>query len=259
MEDASESAGPGKVTLIGTGHVFRIEDTVRDAIIALRPDIVFIELDRGRLQGLLHRRQHGELPQSHGKGGFVHRRLHAFQQAIAKQYGGQVGEEMLAAVDGAQAVGARIALVDRPADATIKRAIKELTWKEKFRVVGQFLGGSAKAVLPGKRADMEDEVRRYQQDPQAALMELAKTFPTIHRVVIEERDHLMAGRIRHAMQACRHGVAVVGDGHVEGMQRILADLELESYRLGAVREGRLPKPVPGADASWSFTAGPPQP
>ncbi|MGB1585671.1 MAG: hypothetical protein ACPHID_01320, partial [Thermoplasmatota archaeon] len=51
-----EPTATPKVTLIGTGHVFRIEDTVRDAIIALRPGIVFIELDRGRLRGLMHRR-----------------------------------------------------------------------------------------------------------------------------------------------------------------------------------------------------------
>lgn len=248
-----EPTATPKVTLIGTGHVFRIEDTVRDAIIALRPGIVFIELDRGRLRGLMHRRQHGELPDSHVKAGFVQRRLHTFQQAVAKQYGGQVGEEMLAAVDGAQAVGARIALVDRPADVTVKRAIKQLTWREKFRAVGQFVGGSLASLRPGKRADMESEVQRYQKDPAAALAMLGKTFPTIHRVVIQERDELMAARIRHAMGQHLHGVAVVGDGHVEGMQAILADFDLTTYRLDAVRDGRLPKPVEGADVSWTFT------
>lgn len=244
-----------ELTLIGTGHVFQIEKTIQDAIHALRPDVVFVELDRGRLQALLHRRQHGEAPPAKGAG-WVQRRLMTFQQQVAGQYGAEVGGEMLAAVDAAQAIGARIALVDRPADVTLRRAMKQLTWREKLRGIKELLKGSVAGLRPGKRGDLEAELERYQKDPAAALAQLSNTFPTIHRVVIAERDALMATRIRRAMEQVERGVAVVGDGHVSGMQDLLADLEPTCYRLEAVRAGDLPKPT--GDFTWTVN-WPPQP
>ena len=252
---------PGRLTLIGTGHVFRIEETVRDAIVALAPDVVFIELDRGRLQALLYKRRHGSLPPS--KGSFVHRRLQRFQEAIAKRYGSDVGGEMLGAVAGGQAVGARIVLIDQGADQTVRKALQALTWSEKLRGVGMLVGGGLRSLLPGKRPDIDDEVRKYQEDPQAALDELARRFPSIKRVVIDERDELMAAHIIRALPPGAHGVAVVGDGHVPGMTPRLDAFEITTYRLPEVRAGALPKPElatgDGRDVSFGHeTEWPPQ-
>ena len=251
---------PGRLTLVGTGHVFRIRDTIRDAIRALQPDVVCVELDRGRLQALLERQRKArtaEQAKAAGvpvaedaepapRGGFVHRRLQRFQEGVASMYGADVGEEMLAAVQAAQEVGARIALIDPPAEDTVRRVLRELTWRERLRAVGMLVGGTLSAPFrrrQGSRAEIEAEIRRYQEDPATALEELRVKFPTLHRIVIAERDALMARRMARLMPGTRHVVAVVGDGHVPGLLGFLSDFAPTVYRLQDVRAGRLPKPA----------------
>lgn len=245
---------PGRLTLIGTGHVFQVRDTIKAAMAALQPDLVFVELDRGRLHALQQRAKGAPPPQG---GGFVHKRLQRFQEEVAGAYGADVGEEMLAAVEGAQAVGARVALIDPPADATVGKVLKQLTWREKGRGLGLLAKGGWDALWRrAPSASVESEIQRYQQDPDKALAELERTFPTIHRVVIAERDAVMARRIGHLLKGARHGVAVVGDGHVPGLLRLLDDLKPTVYRLADVRAGRLPRPAAslatGTPASVSF-------
>ena len=236
---------PGALTLIGSGHVFQVKDTIRQAVLALRPDIVFVELDRGRLQVLLDRQARGGAPAPPPPtAGYVQKRLQRFQEQVAGLYGADVGEEMLAAVQAGQEVGARIALIDPPADDTVKRVLKELTWRERLRAGGLVVGGGLSSLFRRKSAqeDIEAEIKRYQEDPAAALGELKAKFPTLHRIVIAERDAIMARRIASLLRGARHGVAVVGDGHVTGMMALLDDLKPTVYRLSDVREGRLPKP-----------------
>lgn len=246
---------PGALTLIGTGHVFQVRDTIRQAMRALQPDIVFVELDRGRLHAL-EQRAKGTAPPPAPGGGFVHQRLQRFQEQVAGSYGADVGEEMLAAVQGARDVAAHVALIDPPAHDTVRRVLKELTWRERARAVGLLAKGGFQGLLRRPAPSVEDEIRRYQQDPDAALGELQRTFPTLHRIVIAERDALMARRVAHLLHGARHGVAVVGDGHVPGMLRLLDDLKPTVYRLADVREGRLPRPAAslatGTPSSVSF-------
>lgn len=222
---------------------------------ALSPDIVFVELDAGRLNGLVQKRNG---VQAEAKGGFIHKKLAKFQESVAGMYGADVGGEMLGAVAGARQVGARLALIDDAAEDTLRRALKELTWRERMRAVGMLAGGVAKSALPSQRRNarqqVEDELERYQRDPSALLGpggELQSKFPTLHRIVIAERDAKMAQRIRSHLAGMRYGVAVLGDGHLEGMLPMLADLHPTVFRLADVREGRLPRTLPLATGTSS--------
>jgi pheromone shutdown protein TraB len=241
------------LTLIGVGHVFRIAETIRGAILALQPDIVFVELDKQRLAALLERRRTGKMPDG-GRAGFVHGRLAKFQERVAKSYGADVGEEMLAAALAGREIGARVILVDPPANTTVRKVLAELTWREKARAVGL----SAKSFLQGlvgRAPDLEAELKRYEADPDAMLEELRANFPTVHRIVIAERDEVMARRIRRWLPGARLGVAVLGDGHLPGTGRLLADLAPTVFRLADVRGGRLPRPPPGGITfSWTSEA-----
>ena len=247
-------APPGRLVLIGTGHVFAIENAVHQAIVALAPDVVFVELDRGRLEALIDRRRGGNAPKA--KASWIHRKLQQFQEGVAGMYGAEVGSEMLGAVAAAQGIGARVMLIDPPADATVKRVLADLGWRERMRALGMLVKGIGQAAWSGikvgrrrrdeDRARIEAEIRKYQEDPEAALAELKRTFPTVHRIVIEERDAMMARRIRKGLAGARLGVAVVVDGHVNGMVQHLADLQPEVHRLRDVREGRLPGAPPVA-------------
>lgn len=247
-------AGPGpdaasaRLTVIGTGHVFRIGDAIHGAIEALRPDAVFVELDPGRLRALVARERGEEVT----GGGFIHKRLERFQREVAASYGTQAGAEMLAAARAARATGARLHLIDPPAEDTLRRVIREMSWRERLGVVGQTVKGALGQLRPGRKArgkqQIEAEIARYQNDPAAVLEELADRFPTIHRVVIAERDEKMADAIKTALPGVRHGVVVLGDGHLNGVLERLAGVPTKVYRLADVRAGRLPVPA-GSEAA----------
>ncbi len=123
-------------------------------------------------------------------------------------------------------------------------------------------GGLVKAAWPPSRRkakeQVEAELKAYQADPEKMLGEIKAKFPTIHRVLIEDRNRNMAARIRKLAEGGhRRIVAVLGDGHIGGMLPLLADLSPKVFRLADVREGRLPRgPVatgtPSA-VSFSFT------
>lgn len=244
-------APPGRLVLIGTGHVFAIQDAVRDAILALRPDVVFVELDAGRLRALLQRRRDGGTPPA---GKWLHRRLQRFQEGIAEAYGAEAGGEMLAAVEGANLVGAQTHLVDRRVEVTLKRVLKQLSWLERARALATMVESAVRGLFTGRRGakqDVEDELARYSNDPDKALMELGRRFPTVRRVVIDERDDFMARRIRTGLAGIGLGIAVIGDGHVPGLMQRLHDIDITPYRLPDVRAGNLPRPE-GTTRSVSF-------
>ena len=231
---------PPRLTLIGAGHVFDIHGTVRGAVAALRPDVLFLELDRGRFDALVHKARGGKLPEAEG---WLHRKMAKFQESVAQMHGSEVGSEMLGALEGARLVGAKVLLVDDGAEEALRRAVRESGWRERFRFAGMMVGGGLRSLRPRRdpKAEIDRELARYQEDPEGVLRELAGSFPTLHRILIEERNQRMAQRIRQGLAGARHGVAVLGDGHVPGMLPLLADLAPTVYRLADVRAGRLPR------------------
>lgn len=227
-----------KLVLIGTGHVFRIEETIADAIAAIEPNRVMVELDPPRLQAL-YARQAGATQTP--AGGFVHRKLQEFQEQVAEDYGATPGGEMLAAVNAAYLAGAQVDLIDRDVNVTMKRALEQLTLREKMRAGTSFVKNTVAGWF-GKSTNVETELASYTENPEAALDDLAKTFPTVRRVVIDERDQYMAEQINKRVGAEETAVVVIGDGHVGGMSKLLTNHDLTVYRLPAVRAGELPKP-----------------
>lgn len=160
---------------------------------------------------------------------------------------------MLAAVEGGRAVGAKVWLVDRSAQATLARVKRALTFREKMRAAGMVIGGLMRGI--GRRSTVEKELAKYEEDPESALREIETKFPNLYRVLIAERDEGMATAIRKGLAGARLGVAIVGDGHVPGMARRLADLKPQVIRLREVRAGALPKGLvaTGTTASVGFT------
>lgn len=251
MEDA-----PPHLTLIGTGHVLDIAGKVRDAIAAIQPHVVFVELDRGRLLALQQRRA-GHSPAV--QGGWLQRRMHRFQESVAAEYGVKAGDEMLAAVDGGFLVGARIQLIDRPIQQTLQRVTTQITWKERLQLAAMVAGGFLKGLFERRSTKdvVDQELAEYAADPVKTLTELRDKFPSIHRVVIAERDAWMVARIRRGLGPGQRGVAVVGDGHVDGMLALLDDVPTTTFRLPDVQSGRLPRIAPDdtSVARFSFAVG----
>jgi len=216
------------ITLLGVGHVFDISDKVEAVIMDRRPNIVCVELDQQRLYALTHK---------HSRPAFeppIHRLLAIFQKRIAKMYGVEVGNEMLAAMDAAQKVNARVALIDMEAELAFQRFMQEMSFEEKIKFgFGIFLG------LFARKKDVDREIKRYEDSTMADYMALlGQEFPAVKKVLIDERNQYMAAIIREISKSHERLVVVVGDGHIPGIRKLLAetvDHDIDIIRLRDLR------------------------
>ncbi|HEY4705144.1 MAG TPA: TraB/GumN family protein [Thermoplasmata archaeon] len=211
------------ITLIGVGHVFDLSGSIRRAIEARRPKVVGIELDEARFAALQAGAPRGPPLSLYGLIAFIQRR-------IARDYGTQAGGEMLAAATAARDVGAGLAFLDMDSRAVLARLMRTMTLAEKVRFATSVFGG---LFLRKERVDAE--IEKFDANQGAFFDELARDFPAIKRVLIDERNAHMAGALR-TLEA-DHGsvVAVVGEGHVEGLASLLADRSPELVRLRDLR------------------------
>jgi len=169
------------------------------------------------------------------------------QRRLAEQFGGEVGAEMLAAVEAARRSGAQVLFLDMEAGKVFAAMLAQMPLKEKVLM--------ALSTLPGLfmgRKRVEKELERFQEDEEAYLGSMAKNYPTVKRVLIDERNEHMAREILMAEGTHGSVLAVVGDGHVEGIRRLLARDDLIVYRLRDLKDLRLDAPVDTAEASFSF-------
>jgi pheromone shutdown protein TraB len=231
------------ITLIGVGHVFDIGASLKAAIAARSPELVCLELDRARFESIVRRPEDGlaEAP-------IMYRMLARFQQRIAKKYGTEVGNEMLAAAEAAKDLRAHLAFIDLESSRIFQEFWSEMSLREKVKLMlASFLG------IFTSRTGVEKEVARFEENPQEYIEEFSRQFPSAKRVLIDRRDEHMAGRLRALSARFGRIVAVVGDGHIEGMSRWLADLKPEVVRLAQLR--RAPEMTlrqDGSEYTYSF-------
>ena len=241
------------ITIVGTGHVFKIGHKVEAIILNRRPQCVCLELDRDRFWALTHR------DEIDPRGVPVAYRMMAdFQERIAGQYGAKVGEEMEAAANAAKSIGAAIACIDMNAQVAFNRVWVTMPFEERVKLAVTIF-----ASLFARRRSVESEVKRFEDDSSAYMNEFGEQFPTIKKVLIDDRNLHMAKNIEELHAKFLDMVIVVGDGHVEGLTRLLSHRkdELEIIRLRSYRNEppepirpKEPPKVDGHTVGYSFEA-----
>ena len=218
----------GRVYLLGVAHVFDVKGLIKQQILSIAPSAVCIELDRNRYYALTHPK---EVEEAKKDLPFIYRRLAKIQDSLGDAYGVQAGEEMLAADEAARMVGAPLLLVDDDISLLFKRMLKEMGLREKLRFFGALF-------LPSrKRTSVEAEMKRYEEDEVEYIEELGRMFPTIKRLLIDERNLHMAERIGAAAESYGRVVAVLGDAHLEGIAALLGKkgIDVETLHLKDLR------------------------
>jgi pheromone shutdown protein TraB len=215
------------LTIVGTGHVLDIGKPVRSIVRARNPSVVALELDPPRFHALQHPELRGRAPLPYMIMAFIQRRL-------AQDYGGQAGDEMLAAADEARKTGAAVALVDKDARLVFAELNREMPIKEKAKLGWAmamslfFIGGTT----------VDEEMERYKKDEASYIEEFGKEFPIIKEILLDRRNEFMAKALRELDGKYPRTVVFVGDGHVDGLVKLLADLSPEIIRLkDLTREG----------------------
>ena len=222
------------IYIVGTAHVSAqsVQD-VRDAVAAVRPDTVAIELCEPRYQGMVKKAawRNTNVFQviRQGKATFLLAQMvmQSFYRRLGKQLEVEPGAEMMAGAACAEETGAKLELIDRRIDVTLKRVWRHLGFWHRIKLFGVL----AEAMFTSDVLEGQDVEALKKQDQLEALMgEMGKAFPEIKKRLIDERDVYLAQKLRAAPGT--RIVAVVGAGHVPGMLKAIREpmplAELES-------------------------------
>ena len=239
---------------------------MREVLAREAPTVVCVELDQARYRTLTNPDAWRELDIRsvlRSRRGFLllaNLVLAAFQRRMGMDARVLPGSEMLAAIEAAEAAGARVELCDRDVQTTLRRAWAQSGLWGRSKLLSALL---ATAFSSEKLAP--EEVERLKTDTALTSMisELAEYLPKAKAVLIDERDRYLAARIAQAARGAGAGaepvVAVLGAGHKAGVVRALQAIEAggelpDTDQLGAPpprsTSGRiLPWLVPGIVAA----------
>jgi len=226
--------------LVGVAHVIDVSQQMRSLISHYSPGAVGVELDPARYRAITNKGSRGKVP-------LPYRLLSLMQRRLAEQFGGEVGAEMLAAVEAARSNAAQVVFIDMEAGRMFNSLLQQMSFKEKVLMVFSSLSG-----LFMSRKRVERELNEFQENEERYMAAMASSYPTVKRVLIDERNEHMASAILRAEGTYGSVLAVVGDGHVEGLRKILSREDLVAYRLKDLKDLKLERPSSNAEASFSF-------
>ena len=210
-----------EIILVGTAHVSKESARlVKSVIEEEKPDTVCVELCHSRFQAIQQKDRWQDtdiVKVIKEKKSFLllsNLLLASFQKRIAKQFDVKPGEEMIAAINSAESIGAQIHLADREIRTTLSRTWRVMGFWSKIKLIFQ-LTLSLGQLDEIKEEDIE---KMKQQDVlETLLAEVGKSLPALKSILIDERDQYLAEKIRTAPG--NKIVAVVGAGHIPGIQK----------------------------------------
>jgi pheromone shutdown-related protein TraB len=223
--------GETRITLLGTAHVSRQSaKTVERMIDSGEYDAVAVELCASRHHALSEPEALASMDLMQvfrqGKAAMVAANLAmgAYQQRLAEQYGIEPGAEMRAAMQRSQAAELPLLLIDREIGTTLRRTAANLPWWKRWSL----LSGLMVSLVSHDDVD-EAEIEKLKQGDmlENAFAEFAHDRKDLFQPLIAERDSYMAARLIQGAEQYQghHLLAVVGAGHLKGIQRELHNIE----------------------------------
>ena len=150
--------------------------------------------------------------------------LSSFQKKLGK---GEIkpGDELKAAIDEGNKIGAKVVPVDREIQITLKRSWGNVGFFSKMYLLSALI-----TSLLVKEEVSPEKIEELKSDD--ALKDLFSQLPprynSIKEVIIDERDKYLAENIRRQAKDSKKIFAVVGAGHLEGiMKHILEDQTID--------------------------------
>lgn len=199
-------------------------EEARRVVRETKPDVVAVELDHDRYNQLMNPPEEGEniTPESGDMAQDLMQQFAILEKSLGDITGSDVGDEMLAAIEEGRAIGAKIALVDRPMIATVQ-AMAQVSVDEMYRLTGMLPdatkdieGGGAGDLLSMLKEDgaVDDLMKQFREE-----------FPGLANVLIEQRDQYVAKALHFILNDVEGKiVAVLGAGHIQGVKAALEKL-----------------------------------
>ncbi len=222
------------LVVVGTAHVSaRSVQDVEDAIRKHQPKKVLIELDARRLEALQdpdrwqktdiveilrQKKQHLFLLQLY---------LANMQARVGRETGVRPGSEMLRAMEVAEEIGAEVVLIDRDVGITLRRGFGAMGFWQRLKL---FWNVWSEVLTPTKGEERDIDELLETDAITAMTEEFARFAPVVKTALIDERDTYMASHIHEQHQRSGNVVAVVGAGHVPGIEKHLTDADEIPFR-----------------------------
>jgi pheromone shutdown protein TraB len=201
---------------------------VRQVVRDVKPEVVAVELDRDRYNQLMNPQNSEDEPVPRPTGDSAQdlmQQMAILEKSLGQLTGSNIGDEMLAAIEEGRALEAKIALVDRPIQETIK-AMMKVPLNELYGMFNS-LPDAAKDIEGGDAVDILEMLKKDGAISEI-MQEFQAEFPGLTKVLINERDEYVAKALRFILNDAKGKiVAVLGAGHIKGVKASLAGL-LES-------------------------------
>ncbi len=211
--------------IVGTSHIAKQSlEEVKETIETVKPQIIALELDKPRLEGLLSKQKSRLRLRDIARIGVKGYLFSLFGSWAEKKLGEKVGispgSEMLTAYKIAQKEKINVALIDQDIEITLKRFSKLLSIKEIFNGVVDVVKGFFQ-----KQKTIEFDLNKVPEQHQISkLIEQVKDrYPNIYKVLIVERNEVMARNLAKLLSQHPDDkiVAIMGAGHEEEITKLV--------------------------------------
>jgi pheromone shutdown-related protein TraB len=210
------------ITLIGSSHI-SIESIkeIKSFIIKNKPDIIAIELDEKRYYSLLHKVKPKlkDMLQM-GLGPMLITIIGAYaERKLGEIVNVSPGSEMKAAIRLAKKYKLKLELIDQDINITLKRLLKELTFKEKLR----FLYDIVTSIFKRPKINFDLKKVPSKEIIEELISKVKKDYPSVYKTLIYERNIVMAknlNKIIH-LNPDKKVLAIIGAGHEEDIFELI--------------------------------------
>lgn len=224
------SLAPMIIHIIGSSHIAKqsVEEVTR-AIETLKPDFVCLELDSDRLRSLFQNGDKSSFPlRKIGVMGWTFATVANWaERKLGKMVGLSPGAEMRAAVLVAREHHKKVVTIDQHILVTLNRLSRNLGWRERFRLVCDVIVGILFPKREMKALGLGSfDLRKVpsQQLILSLLSHVKVRYPTLYRILITERNQVMANNILtlHKKYPTSSLLVVVGAGHKEELEKLVS-------------------------------------
>ncbi|MBR9676891.1 hypothetical protein GOV04_02025 [Candidatus Woesearchaeota archaeon] len=218
--------------IIGTSHISRESiNEIKNAFNSFEPTILALELDVNRAQALLSKQKSSGFGfraiKQVGLQGYLFGVIASWvQRRLAKKTGLNPGDEMKQALLLARKNKLKVFFIDRDIAITLRRLSQSITWREKLRVFKDLFFGVF-TIKKQLRAAGVETLDLSKVPPKTVIkklmLALKSKYPTIYKVLVYERDHIMANNLEKIIQEFGDDkiLAVMGAGHEDSVKKLL--------------------------------------
>lgn len=215
------------LVFLGTSHIAKQSlDEVKKLIEDEKPDIIALELDSKRLSVLMDngkRKIQVRSIRKIGVKGFLFSLFGAWaEKKLGKVVGVAPGSEMKQAITIAKKDNIKIALIDQDIEITLRRLSSSLSWKEKMN----FAADIFKAMfLKGEKIEFDLSTVPSKKVIKKLTGRLKERYPNLHKVLIEERNTVIAENISRLMNAepDKKILVILGAGHIDDVLNLVKE------------------------------------